>query len=197
MDHHNEGNIFSYLLDSKKMTLTGTTSYHMDANPARNVPELRLIIPSGTGSVAGGNVAGGNVAGGANPLPVHGLTTWGNAHLDWGNPNQPAGTRANGPLRINDPYAQSLSGYRHNGTNQPLARNIGMALEHQEHTLTTKPISRYVFSQNDQIFLLQYLYHNDSNLYNKVVRPRGDNITVEIWKLPNTLKLRNSLNNIT
>jgi len=203
MDHHNLDNILSYLLDSKKMTLTETTSYHMNANPSRNVPDLRLIIPTGTGTgtgtggnVAGGNVADGNVAGGANLVADNGLTTWGDPYVDWGNPDQPAGTRANGPLRINDPYSQSFRGYMHNGNNQPLAKNLGMALEHQLHTLRTKTISRYVFRQNHERFLVQYLYHNDRNLYNKVVSGTGNNITVEIWKLPNTLKLRNSLNNI-
>ena len=209
MDHHNLGNILNYFLDSQKITLTETTSYHMNANSAPNRSGLRVTIPGGIGTgtgtgtgtggnVAAGNAGGGNVAGGANPLPANGLALWGDGNYHWGNPSQPAGTRANGPLRINDPYAQAYNGYNTEGrTNQPFARNLSMALEHQLHTHRTSTISRYALSQSHQRFLVDYLRHNDENLYNKVVTITGNNITINIWKLPNSIHLRNSLSNLT
>ena len=199
IDYHNLGNIIIYLLDSNKVTITGKTSYHMNANPASNRPGLTLTIPGGNGTGNGtgtGSVAGGNVPGGTNPLPAYGLIVWGDGFSEWGNPNQPAGCRANGHLQINDPNAQGYNGYNRNGTNQPFARHLGMALEHQLSTQRTRTISRYALCQRHQRFLVGHLYHYDINLYNEVVTATGNNRTIEIWKLRNSLNLRASLDRL-
>ena len=195
IDYYNLANSIINLLDYNKVTITGTTSYHMNANPAPNRPNLTVVIPGSTGT---GNVAGGNAPGGANPLPANGRHIWGDGFSEWGNPNQPVGNRINGPLQINDPDSQAYNGYKSEGTNQPFARNLAMALEHQFTTSKSSSISRYALSLSHQTFIAYYLRQHRKDLYNRVVTetPTGDIQSIEIWKLPNTVDLRLSISDL-
>lgn len=116
-------------------------------------------------STGGVNPPSGNPAGGANPAGNQG------ANLG-GNPNQGAGSNINGPLNINDPLNQSLAGYNPKGTNQPFARNLASALEHQSR-LAGGTMSKYVVNPRDEQFLLSHLLYHERDLYDKAMNPSG------------------------
>ena len=130
--------------------------------------------------------AGGNNNGGANPA----------ANAPWGNPNQDAGSNVNGPLQISDPLNQAARGYNPQGGNQPLARNIASALEHQK-SLVGNAMSRFVLSPLHQQFLLDHLSYNERDLYDKLMNPPGQSGQPVWWKVSNTARLRNSIHNAT
>lgn len=124
----------------------------------------------GEGNNAGGKNPGGN-PGGNNP---GGNNPWGspgakpgalNVTNSWGDPNQPAAGPDTRTLQVNDPLGQLNVGYdaKLGATNQPYARNLADALEHQ-FAQVKHPLSKYTLDKKQWNFLKGYL---DTNVPHK------------------------------
>lgn len=141
------------------------------------------------GGVGGENQVGGGVGeGGAN----QGGGELGGNQGDWGDPNQPAGSRGF-PLQINDPLNQALR-YTPGGTNQPFARNLASALEHQYKLTLCNEMTRYVLSVDHQIFLTQFLQDKHKEDFKRLME-EGTGNQPNWWTLKNNRAFRESLRN--
>lgn len=165
-----------------------------------------MLFSSGNGlpPVAGGaGINAGSVnpaAGQANP-PIAGQANppaanpaIGQANLPaWGDPNQPKIDKNTGPIIVNDPNGQNYV-YNQHGTNQPLLGYMASALDNQ-YNKGLKGLSRYVFSSQQRQFLLDFLYHNDRELYNKMTNYGRNTNPPAWWQQENTKKFRDLLRN--
>lgn len=90
---------------------------------------------------------------------------------NWGNVNQLRANKINGPMQINDPNKQAGS-YIPNGNNQPFLGNIKMALKHQ-YDLGNSTLSGYMFTPQQEQFILTHLLHTNREGYDKLMGFRG------------------------
>ena len=129
-------------------------------------------------------VMNGNVSSWVNSATVDGT---------WGDLTQGIASKANGPLKINDPANQAVRGYSTNSTNQPFAQNMAAALDHQYKQASTNGVMHStILNESHQGFLMGFLRSNHPELYNSMMGPKG-RIT---WnKLYNRKFLRDSLVN--
>lgn len=72
-------------------------------------------------------------------------------------------TRINGPINIQDPF-NKINNYDRNSANQPLLDHIGKALLDQLRQWQNTEITRYTFSTELQLFILQYLKYTNPKL---------------------------------
>lgn len=71
-------------------------------------------------------------------------------------------------MQVNDPLNQLAIGYQPGGDNQPLQRNIGLALEHQAR-LGRSDLSGRMFTPEMKRFILGRLYEVDRDMGKFVV----------------------------
>lgn len=88
---------------------------------------------------------------------------------NWGNPNQPRASLANGPMHVNDPNGLLTQPYTPGAHNSVLLNNIRQSLEHQyimgNHTLT-----RHMFTEQQKKYIIHHLYYVDRQSYDRLFR---------------------------
>jgi len=152
---------------------------HLDGNI---IMKMNAAGAGGGGGGANPNQAGG---GGANPNQAGG----GGA-----NPNQGVvrANHVNGPIQVADPNGQN---YQYSPvTNQPLLGNIARALDVQA-SLKLTSLTRYVFSPQQEQYILAYLSHHHQDMYdNLMLHPATGLPGRPQWrKQSNTAAFRNIL----
>ena len=121
----------------------------------------------GNNQIGVGNQAGVN----NNQIGVGNQAGVNNNQANWGPANQPIANQANGPMQVNDPNNQ-VNNYVANGNNQPLLRNIGLALDHQSR-LGNRTLSRYMFTPQMEAFVMQHILHTNPDLYSRLMHIEG------------------------
>lgn len=149
------------------------------------------------------SLSGGGDKQGVNPPQGGGNTTGVGTNNPQGDVNPPQG-RVNIPIPpINPSYPNGQllpdGGYNTEGSNQPLARNISDELENLSKTINYHSLSKSIFSRHDglELFMIEYLLHNDRATYNKVAGPTGEHIdNLKWWAGANSKILRAGLRGI-